>query len=349
MPDVAVEASRRHLADMSAAERPWRALAETSDNIFSTWEWAQAWWRHFGSGHSLSITCMENEAGRPLALLPTYTERRNALRLTRFVGHTVADQLGPICAPGDSDTALQQITNAAGSDILLAERMPTERGWQNLQGQVLRDEPMPTIEVAQLGDWETFLASRSAKFRASVRRRARRLPQSGISFRLTEDASSIERDMDALIGLHSLRWDSQSHAFGGPRGAFHREFAGVALERGWLRLWIAEAGGRPVAASYGWRFGNVEYGYQLGRDPAWERSGVGAGMQEHAIRAAFADGMREFRLLRGDEQYKLRYATAVRRVLTIAIPRSTRGRGAVILAGSLASRPKGRAMLRRAL
>ena len=155
--------------------------------------------------------------------------------------------------------------------------------------------------------------------------------------------------MNALRALHALRWNSKSQAFSGSRGDFHREFAALALERGWLRLWLAEVDGRPVAGIYGWRFGNVEYGYQLGRDPSWERDGVGAAVHEHAIREAFADRMREFRLLRGDEHYKLRYATVVRRVLTVAVPQSRRGRGAVSLASSLASNPTGRSLLRRAL
>lgn len=339
----------RSLTDLNAAELPWTALASASDNLFSSWEWAKVWWRHFGSDRALSLTCVENGAGQPLALLPLQSERRKGLTLTRFIGHGVADQLGPVCRPADTEVALESLRSAAESDILIAERLPAERAWRTLRGHVLRDEAMPTINIAQARDWESYLSSRSVKLRRDVRRRGRRLRRLGVGFRLAGDPGRLARDMDALIALHAKRWDSRSQAFGGPREQFHREFAALALDRGWLRLWLAEADGAPVAAIYGLRFGDVEYGYQLGRDPGWERDGVGAGVHEHAIQQAFADGMREFRLLRGDEEYKLRYATEVRRVLTIAIPRSARGRCALAATRSLARTQRGRSVLRRTL
>jgi len=47
----------------------------------------------------------------------------------------------------------------------------------------------------------------------------------------------------------------------------------------------------PVAAWYGFRFAGIESYYQSGRDPDWDRHAVGAGILEHSIREAFADGM----------------------------------------------------------
>jgi hypothetical protein len=103
-----------------------------------------------------------------------------------------------------------------------------------------------------------------------------------------------------------------------------------------------------VAAWYGFRFGDVEYFYQSGRDPAWDRLRVGAGLLEHSIREAFADGMREYRLLRGDEPYKLRYATETRRVVTTALARTPLAHGFVGVTRALATVSPGRALVRRA-
>ena len=39
------------------ALRPeWTRLALQSRNLFSTWEWASTWWRHFGRGRELLLT-----------------------------------------------------------------------------------------------------------------------------------------------------------------------------------------------------------------------------------------------------------------------------------------------------
>jgi CelD/BcsL family acetyltransferase involved in cellulose biosynthesis len=127
--------------------------------------------------------------------------------------------------------------------------------------------------------------------------------------------------------------------------AFHRAFAEHAQELGWLRLWIAESGDQPVAAWYGFRFAGVESYYQMGRDPSWDRSSVGAGVLEHSIREAAGDGIGEYRLLRGDEAYKGRYATAGTTLITVAVAHGLRGKAIVGAGGALAGSVGGRRLL----
>ena len=51
----------------------------------------------------------------------------------------------------------------------------------------------------------------------------------------------------------------------------------------------------------------------------------------HSIREAVADGMREYRFLRGGEEYKYRFADEDPGLETIALSRSSVGRAAVEL------------------
>ena len=83
--------------------------------------------------------------------------------------------------------------------------------------------------------------------------------------------------------------------------AFHRELAREALARGWLRLWLLELDGRPIAAWHGFRVGPVASYYQAGRDPSYERFSVGFVLLAHSIRSAIAEGATEYRFGRGDE------------------------------------------------
>ena len=149
-------------------------------------------------------------------------------------------------------------------------------------------------------------ARRSGNFRRQVGRYSRRLESLGtVSFRVTSDPAQLGADFDVLLRLHRLRWGATTSPFLAA-AAFHREFAAIALRRGWLRLWILEVDGRPVAASYGFRFGDTESGYQSGRDPSFRESQLGFLLLNRAVREALTDGMREYRLLRGGEAYKVR-------------------------------------------
>ncbi len=79
----------------------------------------------------------------------------------------------------------------------------------------------------------------------------------------------LQDDLTVLFALHRARWGEGSPFL--RFEAFHREFAAVALERGWLRLWFLELDDRPAAAWYGFRFAGVESYYQAGRDPSAPR------------------------------------------------------------------------------
>jgi CelD/BcsL family acetyltransferase involved in cellulose biosynthesis len=334
------------LGGLLEARESWSALAERSGNIFSTWDWAELWWRHFEVAGALSLTAVRSD-GQTVALLPTYRGRRSGVPIVRFLGHGAADELGPVCDPLDRALAADALRRSLGRDaVLLAERMPSDFDWADgLGGVPLVEETSPIIDISQEGDWESYLRARSTNFRQQVRRRARRLHRGlGVRFRLA-DAGRLDRDLDALLLLHDRRWGSDSRAFRSREG-FHRAFAARALEAGWLRLWLAEADGEPVAAWYGFRFAGVEFYYQAGRDPSWDRYSIGAGILEHSIREAFEDGMREYRLLRGAEHYKRRYETREAAVCTVAAGRGALMRAAVNTAGAMARSDRGRKILR---
>jgi CelD/BcsL family acetyltransferase involved in cellulose biosynthesis len=335
------------VASLAAGRSDWIALAQASGNIFSTWEWADSWWRRFGFGRDLSLARAQDARGRCVAILPLHNKPRPGLRVARFLGYGVADQLGPVCHPSRAPEVAAGLNEAShAQDILLAERLPGNLNWGRLGGTAIHQEPSPVIALEAEGGWNAYLGARSANFRQQVRRRARRLSRAlEVSYRLCDDPARLPADMDTLLALHAARWGSRSDAFAGARGAFHRDFAAVALERGWLRLWLAESRGQPVAAWYGFRFAGIESFYQSGRDPAWDGYAVGAGLLERTIHEAFNDGMREYRLLRGDERYKRRYATSLETVHTVAVPHKLLGRGIVSTVDRLGRRRNGRRLL----
>jgi CelD/BcsL family acetyltransferase involved in cellulose biosynthesis/dTDP-4-amino-4,6-dideoxygalactose transaminase len=341
------------IPDLAAAREPWQALASRSRNIFATWEWAATWWDHFGRDGALRLLLCRRAGGAPVALLPLLLVREAGLRTLRFVGHGPADELGPVCAPEDVPVAARALRQALAGplrawDLLAAEHLPAEEGWDALLGaRVAAHEASPVIDLPPGGDWDAFLAAQSASLRRQIRYQERRLAREhDLRYRLATDPDRLGEDFDLLCRLHEQRWaPEQSDAFTGGRRAFLGDFARRALEHGWLRLWFLELDGRPAAAWLGFRYRGVESYYQGGRDPAWESRSVGAVIVAHTIRAAIADGMREYRYLRGGEGYKSRLATRDPGVQTLLAAGSAPGSAA--LAAVRARRAAGAA--RRAL
>jgi CelD/BcsL family acetyltransferase involved in cellulose biosynthesis len=247
----------------------------------------------------------------------------------RLLGHDQGDELGPVHAPGDdafAAAALRAALDGLRYDVFLGEQLPGEEGWAaRLGGRRWRFEAAPTLRWRD--GWESFLRSRSANLREQVRRRERRLRERyGVEFRLVADRERLDRDLGTLFDLHRRRWGPRS-AFA-PE-AFHRQFARLALDRGWLRFWLLELDGRPAAAWYGFRLGGVESYYQAGRDPRLDGDAVGFVLLAHTIRAALDDGVAEYRFLRGAESYKFRFANADAGLETVGVAGSARGSSAL--------------------
>jgi CelD/BcsL family acetyltransferase involved in cellulose biosynthesis len=144
--------------------------------------------------------------------------------------------------------------------------------------------------------------------------------------------------MAILFRLHRETWGQAALFARGRERVLHEKFSAAAHGSGWLRLWILELNDRPAAALYGFRFAGDEYFYQSGRDPVYARDSVGQVLLAHAVQSALEDGVREYRLLRGDETYKSRYANADVTVQTIAVANSRRG-SAAVRAARLRRRP----------
>jgi CelD/BcsL family acetyltransferase involved in cellulose biosynthesis len=303
------------ISGFDSARDEWSELADRSGNVFATWEWASAWWRHFAEDmEPVLLRCHEGD--RPLAILPLYVYRRGPLRILRFIGHGPGDVLGPVCAAEDRGAVGAALAEALRSDVdrrwhaFLAERLPAGSLSQAIGGTVLQRESCPELEIGGRS-WDEYLASCSRNLREKLRRNTRKIErQHELRYRLCDDPDRLDADMDTLFELHTARWGEGSSFTRPPVVAFHRDFAAIALKRGWLRLWHMEIDGKAAAAWYGFRFGEVEHFYQSGRDPRFDRYSAGFLMLTRTIQAAFDDELRAYSFLRGDEPYKDRFATS---------------------------------------
>jgi peptidoglycan/xylan/chitin deacetylase (PgdA/CDA1 family) len=319
----AARPGRVELVGLDELAGEWTALAAAAGNPFGTHEWASCWWRHHGGDRRPLVVAGRAGDGRLVTVLPLYLWATRPLRILRFLGHGASDQLGPVHAPGDREAAAalaRQALTRIGWDVFVGEQLPARALWSDLLGaRVIRREGSPVL-AAPDGGWPAYVAGRSANFRQQLGRRERNLARRHqVDLRLVQEPGQLPEAMDRLFALHRLRWGDDSGFL--PRQAFHREFAAIALDRGWLRLWLLDLDGRPAAAWYGLRFGGVEHYYQSGRDPAFDHLSAAFVLLAHTIRSAFTDGVTEYRFGRGQDPYKYRFTDQDPGLETVAVTR----------------------------
>jgi CelD/BcsL family acetyltransferase involved in cellulose biosynthesis len=292
-----------------------------------------------------------DDGGSVDAIVPLFVWSQRPLRILRLLGHGHGDRLGPVCREDDAQTSersLRLALEARPHDLFIGDWVSAEREWgRALRGRVVRTTGYPIMRFPG-GSWEEFLGGLSHRFRKTARNRVNRLRRDhAVTYRYA-DAATLEDDLDTAFRLHRARFGVHVGCnFCGDHEPFQREFAHIALERGWLRLLLLELDGEPVSCEYGFVFRDAYFAYQGGRDPAWDRYSVGFVVELESVRRTLEEQAGEYRFLGGAETYKYRFPTEDPGLETIVAPASRRGSAAAVALEAAWRFPAGKALLRK--
>ena len=317
------------VADISAfaaLREEWDDLlqASSSNCLFLTWEWLATWWKHLAETRRLSIMAVRAN-GRliglaPFGVRPPSLACGHPFRVLEFLGcgHAGSDYLDVIvrayAEPQVIPLLAARLTRARhmmklanlspGARIADIAALLGQSGWTC---GTAKTNVCPYIALGGK-TWESYLAGLGSAHRYNYHRKWRRLNRDyAVRFDLARTRAECLEGLDLVFQLHDLRRKSLGggDAFHTPALiAFHREFVPLALERGWLRLYVLRLDGKPAACLYGFVYDRKFYFYQSGFDPAFERYSVGLITMGLSIRAAIEEGAGEYDLLHGDEAYK---------------------------------------------
>jgi CelD/BcsL family acetyltransferase involved in cellulose biosynthesis len=340
----------------------WNELlaASRADCLFLTWEWLHTWWKYLAGRRRLYLQLLR--CGRELAAIAPLVQRPPAwrrlipFRALEFLGTGIvgSDYLDVIVRSGREQDSLDALADALAATRLtlefghvrrsvsfvapLTQRL-TARGWSESEAPA---GVCPVIDLVGRS-WESYLASLSSAHRYNFQRRLKNLERR-FNTRLELVHTDAERRaaLEALVALHTHRWDTRggSEVFGSAALlAFHDEMSRLALERGWLRLFVLRLDGKPAAVLYGYRYGRTFYFYQSGFDPALAKESVGLVTMGLTIRHAITEGAAEYDLLHGVEPYKLHWVPEVRELAHFELfPPGARGavcRGIAMASGRI--------------
>ena len=321
-------------AGFLALRGEWDDLLRRSaaDTPFLTWEWLYTWWRHLGRELQPRLLAVRAQ-GRLVALAPLAVRGWEPRRLRFFrsacllgspltTGNPGSDYLDLI-VDDEHPEALDELTDALAAEgrVLELLQVPSagsaaERAAARLQASDWRTERTESAVCPWVGleghTWDSYLGTLGREHRYAVNRKLRKLQKDfEVRFAPVQTEAARAHALGWLIELHERRWreKGESDAFHTPAlRAFHEAFTTLALERGWLRLYLLELSGTPAAGFYGLRYGSTFFFYQSGFDPAFARYSVGVATMALSIQAALAEGAERYDMLHGVEEYKFHWA-----------------------------------------
>lgn len=312
----------------------WDQTLEQSPNatVFQTWEWLYTWHKHFGQGSRPSILLVSDDsAGKPIAIAPLVIKPYVSplLRELTFIGVGVSDYLDVISREGHSDAAVDAVfdfmhSNTHRWDFVDLHQIPPRglaadvtclaEDHDELDAETLHHEMCPVIELPD--SWDEYRKSLGKSLRFNVGYYERSLRKKHDVEMGVADAGTLDAEMESLFRLHTQRWRKRwlpGVLSGAKVQAFHKEAAEKLLDRGWLRLYYLKIDGVTRASLYCFAFRDTMYYYLGGFDPDLAKYGLGTILTGYAIREAIENGFTTFDMLRGSEEYKLRWKPELRR------------------------------------
>jgi CelD/BcsL family acetyltransferase involved in cellulose biosynthesis len=320
----------------------WNALLDVSASHvpFLRHEYLMAWWQTLGGGEwqraELNIV-VGTDGERLIGVAPLFLsdDRQGETKLWFIGSIEVSDYLDILARPEDTGQFCEGLLGYLAESqpevrkldlcnilddsptLLAIEQVSPRAGWQ-VQQEVLQHSPYIPLP----GDFEIYLDSIDKKQRHEIRRKLRRLENSGVSHRwyITKDAEKLPTDIDAFLEL--MAFDNQKAAFLTPLMRTHMQnVIRCAFQAECLQLFFLEIEGKKVAGSLSFDYLDRFWLYNSGINPAYSEYSPGWIMLAELIRWACEHHYNELDFMRGDEEYKYRFGARDRFVKRLLLSR----------------------------
>jgi CelD/BcsL family acetyltransferase involved in cellulose biosynthesis len=275
-------------------------------------QWQLTWWRHFGSGQLRALAFFEGNT--LIGLIPCFRHEWEGARQLTLVGSGITDFLEPPVRTGYENALVECLGDYLQSqndwDLCnwqdLSSNTPLQHltGCERLHVQLVEDTLCTAIPLG--GSFEDYWQARSSDLRRNVRRYTQKAEaECPIQFEVHENPGPAL--MDALIELHSVRWQKRGESgmiAANQSAQFLRAVATEFASEKILRMFTLKWRGQTVAVIFAFSWRKTMYGYLSAFDPAHEKLGFGRILLFNAVKYASDTGHAAWNFLRGEEPYK---------------------------------------------
>ncbi len=307
-------------AELGALAAQWDELALAAGSPFLTHAWLNAWSDAFGAGEPLWLTLLADDGTlRAGALL-----YRNGRRLTAAANVHSGDW-GAVARDEPAREELWRALAALGANRVqlygLMQQQPDTgalREALRTAGYSVAEAPGPFCPwLALPPTYDELLGAVSASLRSQIKRRRRGLEKQlgAVSFRTVAGGETFDADLDTFLRLEASGWKGASGTaiLSTPATErLYRGFAHAAAARGWMRLYVLEAGGEAIAADYGCAFAGCGVFVKTGFDEAHARLSPGLVLRAEVLRSSIEEGLHGYDFLGEADTYKTRWTPDVR-------------------------------------
>jgi CelD/BcsL family acetyltransferase involved in cellulose biosynthesis len=292
--------------------QPWNDIYFRSQTglLFSSPDWAEAWWRHFDEGSTLFAGTIE-EQGKVIGIAPL----RMKEGVVHFIGSdNLFDFQDFVIENGREEVfygaLLQYLSEIKPVTLDLAPLLPGSSA-HRLLVPLARERGLDvtctpddvTVSLDLPADLPSYLALLSGKQRHELLRKERRLNEEGdVRYRVKDRAEGA--DIKLFLEFFRESREDKNKFLTPPVELFMRDIISSAETSGILRLGILELNAAPIAATLCFEYQGGMYLYNSGYSPDYRWLSAGLLSKYYSIRDSIGKGKSRYDFLRGSEKYK---------------------------------------------
>ncbi|HEX6259479.1 MAG TPA: GNAT family N-acetyltransferase [Woeseiaceae bacterium] len=294
--------------------------------------WLRTWLSEFGGNYEpVLLTCSDGELAGVAPLM-------RSDGCLSFIGDAaICDFMDVLVDPDKADSAYadlwRQLCAEEWNEIELWGLMassPTRERVKRFAAEsgiaVSEEQEAVAPRIDLPGSWEEYLASLGKKDRHELRRKIRRLFDSGaeVTFEVLSEQPEIVAAMDEFMELHRGSRADKTEFMTQEMETFFRRMASAMAAEGLVRLFMLRVNGKPAATVLCFDAGDYLYMYNSGYDPEFSSLSVGLVSKALCLQWAIENGRSALDFLRGNEPYKYDLGARDQPIYTLRLSRQAR-------------------------
>lgn len=316
--------------DFLELENNWKYIFEKcgAKNIFTSWEWCSLWWKYYGQNQKLMVLVVK-DGEEIIGIVPLMLSDGNSSTLwrprIRFIGEDIADYMD-FLIPRDNKKVVKVIANFLiklnNWEVIDLKRIPetspnlipikeciAELNYPHVF-RVSSISPFIKIETR----WDDYYKSISKGLKQDIRTALNKFKLLGeINFE-TFDENALKSVLDTFSTLHKKR---QSNKIGQSlfetqtNRNFFYDLAFTFTRRGWADISALKINDRVISVVFTFKYKGTFFYWIPAFDLEFSKYSPAKVHLQNLLKNCFEQSYKEFDFMRGDEDYKSRWANNV--------------------------------------
>jgi len=318
---------------LTEIEQEWKGLLQRSkaNDIFHTPEWIISWWKIFGGNHELYFLTFWVEKDM-IGLVPLYKFRRGIVDQLTIVGlPDQSDRVDFVCIEGYEEECIRLCINYLNDgvkwDVLIFQRLGAYTDSINILENTLNERNMrytsgndgayPYLDLCNYDGYDDYMMKNfKSKHRGNLRREGDKIrnvlkAKWDIRTEINEKIIAEMQEIDVCKSTRGRR--GQSFLKKEENRLFLSELMQRMKKTDMIRLFTVNIGDHIAAYSLAFNYNQKILNYQMSYDDKYSREGIGVYTILKSIKYAIENNYNEYDLLLGEEEYKKRWSSGIRR------------------------------------